>query len=56
MAKKIGDKSCKSNFDKGSSDFGSFSLYLISTVVRNHKRYVKVESFFYLVQLASSKY
>ena len=24
MAKKIGDKSCQSNFDKRSSDFGSF--------------------------------
>ena len=24
MAKKIGDKSCQSNFDKQSSDFGSF--------------------------------
>ena len=24
MAKKIGEKSCQSNFDKRSSDFGSF--------------------------------
>ena len=27
MAKKIGDKSCKSNFDKRSSDFGSFLVF-----------------------------
>jgi hypothetical protein len=26
MAKKIGDKSCQSNFDKLSTDFGSFKL------------------------------
>ena len=33
MAKNIGDKSCQSNFDKWSSDFGSsLASYLTTTV------------------------
>ena len=39
MAKKIGDKSCQSNFDKRSSDFGSFLVtYLITTVQKETLR------------------
>ena len=33
MVKKIGDKLYQSNFDKRLSDFGSFLVYLITTVV-----------------------
>ena len=33
MAPKIGDMSCQSNFDKRSSDFGFFLIYLIFTVL-----------------------
>ena len=29
MVKKIGDKSCQSNFDKQPSDFGSFLVILL---------------------------
>ena len=32
MAKKIGDKSCQSNFDIRASDFSSFLSYLNNTV------------------------
>ena len=35
MAKKIGDKSCQSNFDTRASDFGSSLVYLITTVHPN---------------------
>ena len=36
MANKIGDESCRSKFDKPSSDFGSFLVtYLITTVTNN---------------------
>ena len=38
MAKKIGGKSCQSNFDKGSSDFGSFLAIHIKQVTRNKSR------------------
>ena len=31
-AKNIGDKLCQSNFDKRSSDFGFFLIYLITTI------------------------
>ena len=36
MTKKIGDKSCQSNFDTRASDFGSFLFsYLITTVTES---------------------
>ena len=37
MAKKNGDKSCQSNFDKQLSDFVSFLSYLITTVQKFSK-------------------
>ena len=58
MAKKIGDRSCQSNFDKGLSDFGSFLVYLITTVLyRIIKDTSKLNGYFSsLPKLASLKY
>ena len=40
MTKKIGDKSCQSNFDKRLSDFCSFLVrYLINTVIKFPKKF-----------------
>ena len=41
MAKQIGDKSCPSNFDKRSSDFGSFLFTYLNTTVFLSKYWLK---------------